>query len=214
VNYAIKECFYTLQGEGLHSGRPAVFVRFSGCNLWNGLEKGRDSGTGGCSKWCDTDFRGTDGVRGGCYTAVQLSDLAASCWPAKDSKERMFVVLTGGEPTLQLDESLLAQLHARGFTVAIETNGTRPVPAGVDWICVSPKAGTTLAQSHGHELKLVFPQNGLQPEQFEDLGFEHFLLQPLDGPKKAEHLKQAIDFCMSRPKWRLSVQMHKAIGVP
>jgi len=217
VSYAVKEIFYTLQGEGAQAGRAAVFLRFSGCNLWNGLERDRERGSGGCSRWCDTDFVGTDGAGGGRFvSANELADAVAQKWPESESQlvTRPMVVCTGGEPLLQLDSALLEALHARGFFVALETNGTRPVPSGVDWICVSPKAGTELVQKQGNELKFVYPQPGFEPKQFEALAFDHFILQPMDGPGRARNTTSALQFCMSHPRWRLGLQMHKLVGIP
>jgi len=212
VSYAVKEIFLTLQGEGIHAGRPAVFLRFSGCNLWNGLPSGRARGSGSCALWCDTDFVGTDGQGGGRFeTALDLAHAVRSLWPHKGPG---FVVCTGGEPALQLDEELIAALHNAGFMIAIETNGTRPLPKGIDWICVSPKVGSSLAVQSGHELKLVFPQDGLAPQTFEHLAFDHFLLQPLDNAHHSENTQAAISHCLRHPRWRLSVQTHKVLGIP
>lgn len=211
--YSVKSCFYTLQGEGKHAGRPAVFLRFAGCNLWTGREQDRPKAT---CQFCDTDFVGTDGEGGGTFRrAGELARHVAERWPA-GPRERRYVVCTGGEPTLQLDEALVDALHAEGFEVAIETNGTRLVPAGVDWICVSPKAGAPLMQQRGNELKLVFPQPTAMPEQFESLGdrFEHLLLQPMDGPQVEQHTALAVAYCLAHPRWGLSVQTHKALGIP
>ncbi len=212
MTYSVKEIYYTLQGEGVNAGRPAVFLRFTGCNLWSGLEDERDLGSGPCSAWCDTDFVGTDGPGGGRFDdAMSLAEAAAGHWYSSD--EHRFIVLTGGEPLLQLDRELLVQLHAQGFEVAVETNGTRRAPDDVDWICVSPKAGVELEQCKGQELKLVYPQEGSRPEDFEDLEFENFLLQPLDGPEVEENTRLAVDFCLHHPKWRLTLQSHKALGL-
>lgn len=214
TRYRIKEIFYTLQGEGSHTGRPAVFCRFTGCNLWTGLERDRSRGQGGCAAWCDTDFIGI-GPDGGRYTTPDaLADAVANTWPT-DATGQRFVVCTGGEPTLQLDTDAVTALHHRGFQVAIETNGTRPLPAGLDWICVSPKAGTTLAVTAGDELKLVYPQPDTKPERYEHLAdrFGRLLLQPLDGPDRAANTQAAIDYCLSHPQWALSLQTHKLIGV-
>lgn len=208
--YSVKEIYLTLQGEGVQAGRAAVFLRFAGCNLWSGLE--RDRGSAVCT-FCDTDFVGVDGPNGGRFeTAALLADAVAGLWPG--NRDARYVVCTGGEPTLQLDDALIDALHARGFEVAIETNGTRPVPAGVDWICVSPKAAAPLVQTRGHELKLVFPQAAAMPERFETMDFRHFLLQPMDGPNRAENTRAATAFCLAHPKWRLSLQTHKLIGIP
>jgi 7-carboxy-7-deazaguanine synthase len=209
MSYAVKEVFYTLQGEGANAGRPAVFCRFAGCNLWSGREADRALAV---CKFCDTDFVGTDGADGGRFdSADALAARIASLWPARAG--RRFTVLTGGEPALQLDGALVAALHARGFEVAIETNGTLELAPGIDWVCVSPKAGTEVRVRSGNELKLVFPQEGAPPEQFEGWGFEHFLLQPMDGAAKRENTERAIAYCMRHPRWKLSLQTHKLIGI-
>ena len=207
--YAVKEIFLTLQGEGGQAGRTAVFCRFAGCNLWSGREA--DRATAQC-QFCDTDFVGTDGTRGGSYpSAPALADTIADEWgPAR---EHRFVVLTGGEPLLQADAALLDALHARGFSIAVETNGTIDLPAGLDWICVSPKAGTQLRVRSGHELKLVYPQADAPPEEFAALAFERFSLQPMDGPELAQNTARAIDYCLAHPQWRLSLQTHKTLGI-
>ncbi len=205
--YAVKEIFYTLQGEGANSGSAAVFCRFAGCNLWSGREE--DRGEAAC-QFCDTDFVGTDGDGGGRFeTAGDLADACATAAPSPG-----LVVLTGGEPMLQIDEALIAALHARGFTIAIETNGTLPVPASIDWICVSPKAGTEVKQRTGNELKLVYPQAGLDPEAVADWSFSHRFLQPMDGPAAAENTALALSYCKAHPNWRLSLQTHKILGIP
>lgn len=210
--YAVKEIFYTLQGEGAQAGRPAVFCRFAGCNLWSGREPDRADAI--CS-FCDTDFVGTDGPGGGRFETGE--DLARAChetWRG-NSGTAPFVVLTGGEPMLQLDEMLVAALHAADFEVAIETNGTLPVLASIDWVCVSPKPGVPLRQRSGDELKLVYPQDALAPEEMHGLEFTHFLLQPLDdGSGEASNLRAAVDYCLAHPKWRLSLQTHKLLGLP
>jgi 7-carboxy-7-deazaguanine synthase (Cx14CxxC type) len=209
--YSVKEIFSTLQGEGAQTGRPAVFCRFAGCNLWSGREADREAAT--CN-FCDTDFVGTDGPGGGKFADADA--LAGACRAAwrENSGTAPFVVLTGGEPMLQVDEALIDALHAHGFEIAIETNGTLPVPRAIDWICVSPKLGAPLAQRSGDELKLVFPQSRLSPAQLEDLDFTHFLLQPMDeGPKAAGNVRAAIDYCLAHPKWRLSLQTHKLLGL-
>lgn len=213
MRYSSKEIYYTLQGEGAQTGRPAVFLRFAGCNLWSGREEDRADAI---CRFCDTDFFGTDGPGGGRFpTAADVADAVADAWPrAASATSRPFVVCTGGEPLLQLDESLIGALHARGFEVAIETNGTIVAPAGVDWICVSPKAGTELRQICGHELKLVYPQDGLDPASFEGLDFVHFSLQPMDGPERDQNTELAIEYCLAHPKWRLSLQTHKLLGIP
>jgi len=207
--YAVKEVYYTVQGEGLNVGRPAVFVRFAGCNLWSGREHDRSSAV---CQFCDTDFVGTGPDGGRFATPDELADSVARAWRG-DGDEARLVVCTGGEPLLQLDEQLIDKLHERGFAVAIETNGTRRAPATIDWICVSPKAGAQLVQRSGSELKLVYPQNGAPPEEFEGLSFDHFFLQPMDGPETAANTRLAIDYCMSHPRWRLSVQSHKILGL-
>jgi 7-carboxy-7-deazaguanine synthase (Cx14CxxC type) len=213
MTYSVKETYYTLQGEGANAGRAAVFLRFTGCNLWSGRAADRGKGPGGCSAWCDTDFLGTDGPGGGRFDAPEaLARHVTATW-AGAGPERRFVVCTGGEPLLQLDEPLLAALHVQGFAVAIETNGTRPVPPGVDWVCVSPKAGAELAVRQGNELKLVFPQQGVDPDAFTGLRFEHFLLQPLDGPQRDAHTRLAVRYCLEHPRWRLSLQTHKFLGI-
>ena len=209
MSYAVKEIFLTLQGEGAHAGRAAVFCRFSGCNLWSGREQDRAAAT---CRFCDTDFVGTDGTLGGRYaSADELAEMIAGQWTGDDTNR--YVVLTGGEPLLQVDEPLVAALHARGFSIALETNGTLPVPPGVDWICVSPKADAPVVQTTGHELKLVYPQEKARPERFEHLDFERFLLQPMDGPDREANTRAAIDYCLSHPRWRLSVQTHKYLGI-
>ena len=210
MSYAAKEVFLTVQGEGGQAGRPAVFLRFAGCNLWNGLE--RDRAAAACS-FCDTDFVGTDGDGGGRFaTADALADHVASMWRGRPDDPKL-VVCTGGEPLLQLDGPLIAALHARGFEVAIESNGTIAAPAGIDWICVSPKSDAPVVQTAGQELKLVFPQPLAPPERFERLAFERFWLQPMDGPDREANTAAAIDYCLAHPQWRLSVQTHKYIGV-
>ncbi len=208
MGYAVKEIFYTLQGEGAQAGRPAVFCRFAGCNLWSGREQDRDKAV---CRFCDTDFVGTDGTAGGHYrSAAELAAAIASHWPGG---HKPFVVCTGGEPLLQLDAELIAALHGEGFEIAVETNGTIAAPAGVDWLCVSPKAGAALVQRSGDELKLVYPQPDAPPEVFEGLDFVHFMLQPLDSPRRAEHTRRAIAYCLAHPRWRLSLQTHKALGI-
>lgn len=210
MGYSVKEIFYTLQGEGFNTGRPAVFCRFAGCNLWSGLE--RDRTTAVC-QFCDTDFVGTDGERGGKYPDAQsLAQAIANAAPV-ERDEGLLVVLTGGEPALQIDAALINALHDATFEVAIETNGTLPLPHGLDWVCVSPKAGTTLAVTAGDELKLVFPQEGVVPEQFENLAFHHFMLQPMDGPEVDRFTQLAVEYCARHPRWRLSLQTHKLLGI-
>lgn len=213
MTYAVKEIYYTLQGEGAHTGRAAVFCRFAGCNLWSGHEQDRNSAI--CS-FCDTDFVGTDGPGGGRFpTAIDLARTIAKTWrgSSKKGEVKPLVVCTGGEPLLQMDETLVSAFHDEGFELAIETNGTRLPPSGVDWICVSPKAGSELVLLSGNELKLVFPQEGADPKQFESLSFEHFFLQPMDGPKRDLNTSLAIQYCLKNPKWRLSLQTHKLIGI-
>jgi len=216
--YSVKECFYTLQGEGARSGRAAVFCRFSGCNLWSGREQDRAAAR--CD-FCDTDFRGTDGDGGGRFEAAEaLASHVAARWAPKSLGRsaaaigaRRYVVCTGGEPLLQLDAALIQALHAQGFEVALETNGTLPVPAGVDWVCVSPKADARLAQTSGDELKLVFPQPLAPPERFELPRFDHWFLQPMDGPALAANTAAAIAYCKAHPRWRLGLQTHKILGI-
>ncbi|MEU6798678.1 7-carboxy-7-deazaguanine synthase [Nonomuraea wenchangensis] len=211
--YRIKEIFYTLQGEGSHVGRASVFCRFTSCNLWTGREEDRHRAI---CKFCDTDFVGTDGLGGGRFkTAVDLAAAVAKTWLGEPHpRSRPYVVCTGGEPLLQLDEAAVDALHAEGFEVAVETNGTRAAPAGIDWICVSPKAGTELVLTSGHDLKLVYPQVGAEPELFEDLDFDRFLLQPMDGEDLIASTKAAIAYCLDHPQWQLSVQTHKFLGIP
>jgi 7-carboxy-7-deazaguanine synthase (Cx14CxxC type) len=210
VSYAVKEIFLTLQGEGGQAGRAAVFCRFAGCNLWSGREADR---AGAVCTFCDTDFVGVDGVNGGRFaTADDLADAIAGQW--RGGPASRLVVLTGGEPLLQVDEVLVTALHARGFSIALETNGTLPAPAGIDWICVSPKADAPVVQTTGEELKLVFPQPGVDPARFEGLAFARFSLQPLDGPDREAATRAAIAYCLEHPLWRLSVQTHKTLGIP
>lgn len=231
--YSVKEIFYTLQGEGAHTGRAAVFCRFAGCNLWSGREA--DRGSAIC-QFCDTDFADTNGPGGGKFASAEELALAiAAKWPGNrqgktaagpstdpsegglaqdDTSSRRFVVCTGGEPLLQLDVRLIDALHARGFEIAIETNGTIAAPAGIDWVCVSPKAGSELKQRSGDELKLVFPQSGADPAQFESLTFRHFFLQPMDGPSREANTQAALRYCLDHPRWRLSLQTHKILQIP
>ncbi len=210
MTYAVKEAFLTLQGEGRQAGSRAVFLRFAGCNLWSGREQDRASAQ--CN-FCDTDFVGTDGEGGGKFAdAEQLAAHVEGLWG--DGKDRRLVVITGGEPMLQLDEDLIAALHERGFQVAVETNGTLPAAEGLDWICVSPKAGTTVVQRAGNELKLVWPQEGIDPAELEDWDFENFLVQPMDCADRDTAMKAAIALAMERPKWRLTLQAHKVVGLP
>ena len=210
MSYAVKEIFYTLQGEGRNAGRAAVFCRFAGCNLWSGREKDRADAV--CT-FCDTDFVGTDGTGGGRFArAEDLADAVAAAWNGA-AEARRLAVLTGGEPLLQVDEALVDALHARDFEVAVETNGTLPPPAGLDWICVSPKAGVPLVLTRGDEIKLVFPQEGAEPARFEGLGFDHFLLQPMDGPEREANTAAAVEYCLANPRWRLTLQTHKLLGI-
>lgn len=213
MTYAVKEIFYTLQGEGANTGRPAVFLRFAGCNLWTGLARDREKGPGGCSRWCDTDFVGTDGPGGGKFDSAEaLLDAVASHWPA--AGVRPFVVCTGGEPLLQLDEPLVAEFNRRGWSVAVETNGTVEPPRGDLWLTVSPKANAPLRVTRGNELKLIYPQVGAEPERFQDLEFEHFFLQPMDSPDVERNTADALEYCKVHPQWRLSLQTHKILKIP
>jgi len=226
MTYSVKEIYYTLQGEGAQTGRAAVFLRFAGCNLWTGREEDRAHAT---CKFCDTDFVGTDGPGGGKFaTADALADAVASRWPTGEGPRRAsraselvggeaaqpYVVCTGGEPLLQIDAALIDALHARGFEIGIETNGTLMPPSGIDWICVSPKADADFVLKRGDELKLVFPQDGAEPERFTGLDFRHFFLQPMDGPSRAANTEAATAYCLAHPQWRLSLQTHKLIGIP
>ncbi len=209
MSYFVKEAFKTVQGEGVNAGRVALFCRFAGCNLWSGREE--DRAEAACN-FCDTDFIGVDGENGGKFAdARTLVDHLAAIWGAED--EDRFIVLTGGEPMLQTDAALVDALHAEGFEIAVESNGSLPAAPGIDWICVSPKAGAPLAQTSGDELKLVYPQPGVDPATFERLDFRHFLLQPMDGPEIVRNTKAAVDYCLAHPRWRLSLQTHKMIGV-
>lgn len=209
--YSVKEIYYTIQGEGANTGRPAVFVRFSGCNLWSGKEEDRHKAI---CKFCDTDFVGVDGVNGGKFSdAKQLADKALKVAPNQNARD-LLLVCTGGEPLLQLDEELIHEFKKRGFIVAVETNGTLPAPKNLDWVCVSPKAGADFVQKTGDELKIVYPQKGINPKNFEDLKFKHFFLQPMDNENIKQNIKQAIEYCLRNPKWRLSLQTHKIIGIP
>ncbi|HXE06325.1 MAG TPA: 7-carboxy-7-deazaguanine synthase [Acidobacteriaceae bacterium] len=208
MSYTVKEIFYTLQGEGAQAGRAAVFCRFAGCNLWSGREE--DRATAVC-RFCDTDFVGAGPDGGKFATGEELAERIAQCWGANSGKR--FVVCTGGEPLLQLDTALMVALHARGFEIAVETNGTIAAPAGIDWICVSPKAGAPLVQMTGDELKLVYPQIEAEPERFAAMDFKNFFLQPMDGPQVRENTERAIRYCMENPQWRLSVQTHKMVGI-
>ena len=208
--YSIKEIFYTLQGEGANAGRAAIFCRFTGCNLWSGREKDRDRAI---CKFCDTDFVGTDGTMGGQYkTAEALVEAMQGLWPDNQKKNK-FVVLTGGEPLLQVDSSLIKQLHEHDFEVAVETNGTIPLPRGIDWVCVSPKQGAKLRVTKGNEIKIVYPQIGLRLVEFENMSFDHFFLQPMDNLDRVGNTNLCVNACLENPKWRLSVQTHKEIGI-
>ena len=209
MKYKIKEIYYTLQGEGAQTGRPAVFCRFTGCNLWSGREEDRAEAI---CRFCDTDFWGMDGLNGGRYEASELAGRVRGLFP--ENGGRPYVVCTGGEPLLQLDEPLVEAFHAAGLEVAIETNGTMPVPAGVDWICMSPKANTEVVVRQGHELKLIFPQPGAEPPLYEHWSFDHFFLQPMDGPFREENTRLAVDYCLQHPLWRLSLQVHKYLHIP
>ena len=210
MTYTVKEIYYTLQGEGGNVGRASVFLRFTGCNLWSGREVDR---AGAVCKFCDTDFNGTNGPSGGKYrTSESLADAVQAQWPIETSGPRL-VVCTGGEPLLQLDPPLIQALKERGFEVAVETNGTVSAPDGIDWLCVSPKEGAPLNQLFGHELKLVFPQAGAMPEQYEHLAFDRFLLQPMDGPDQASNTKTTLEYCLAHPQWRFSLQTHKVLGL-
>lgn len=216
MSYRVKECFHTLQGEGVHAGRAAVFLRFAGCNLWSGRERQRASAT--CS-FCDTDFIGTDGEGGGVFdSAEELADHVEAVWTVdREANGRRYVVCTGGEPLLQVDEALVDALHERGFTVGVETNGTQAAPRGLDWICVSPKADATVVLTSGNELKLVYPQLLAMPDQFVSLDFDHFLLQPMDvgdPAKNADITKKAVEYCRRNPQWQLSLQSHKILEIP
>ena len=205
--YKVKEIYFTLQGEGAQTGRPAVFCRFTGCNLWSGREEDRHKAI---CQFCDTDFWGTDGLNGGRYSAVDLAAKVASLWPGGG---RPYVVCTGGEPLLQLDERLIEAFHAQGFEVAVETNGTKPAPAGLDWICVSPKARTEIVLTSGDELKLVHPQPGAEPERYAHLDFTHFFLQPMDSPEQEANTQACLEYCLAHPQWRLSLQTHKVLDI-
>ena len=210
--YSVKEIFYTLQGEGYHAGRPSVFCRFSGCNLWTGREEDRHRAV---CKFCDTDFFGIGADGGRFATADELAERVARTWPSPSPGSHPYVVCTGGEPLLQLDDALVDAFHERGFEVAVETNGTQPAPAGIDWICVSPKANAPLALLRGDELKLVYPQaeREAQPECFAQLAFAHFSLQPMDGPALADNTRRAVEYCLAHPRWSLSLQTHKLLGL-
>ena len=210
MSYAVKEIYYTLQGEGANTGRPAVFLRFAGCNLWTGREKDRQNAI---CRFCDTQFVGTDGPGGGSFDTPQaLADVVTAKWEGEATSK--LVVCTGGEPLLQLDEPLIQALHRARFIVAVETNGTQVVPCGIDWVCVSPKAEADLIVKTGDELKLVYPQEGGDPERYDDLAFKNFYLQPMDGPDRERNTELAMAYCLAHPRWRLSVQTHKYLGIP
>ena len=211
MTYAVKEIFYTLQGEGANAGRPAVFCRFAGCNLWSGREADRAEAV---CRFCDTEFVGTDGPGGGKFTAAGLAAAVAATWPGDAAGARPLVVCTGGEPLLQLDPPAIEALHRAGFEVAVETNGTVVPPPGLDWLCVSPKARAELVVDAGDELKLVFPQEDAEPSRYEGLGFDHFFLQPMDGPELDANTRAAVRYCLAHPRWRLSLQTHKLLGIP
>ena len=217
MTYSVKEIFYTLQGEGAQAGRPAVFCRFSGCNLWSGREQDRSQAV--CN-FCDTEFVGTDGINGGKFkTAESLAQAVFDLWPianknTNNNKVRPYVVCTGGEPLLQLDEPLIKALHDKGFEIAVETNGTCEVPPGIDWVCVSPKAGSKFIAHKGNELKLVYPQFNSDPKSFLNLDFDYFYLQPMDSPERLQNTQKVVDYCLKNPQWRLSQQTHKVLGIP
>jgi len=207
--YSVKEIYYTIQGEGYHTGRSAIFCRFSGCNLWSGREEDRHKAI---CKFCDTDFWGIDGINGGKFDKITLVEKCVSLWP--EAQENKFVVCTGGEPALQLDAELIDIFHDFGFTVAIETNGTIELPQGIDWICMSPKANTDIVVQKGHELKLIYPQHGIDPNDVEAYDFEHYYLQPMDDPALIENRIKTINYCKNHPKWKLSLQIHKVLNIP
>lgn len=209
--YKVKEIYYTLQGEGFHTGRPAVFCRFSGCNLWSGREEDRNKAI---CQFCDTDFWGMDGENGGKYTAETLAQKVIALWPEAIGKSRPYVVCTGGEPMLQLDETMVNAFHQAGLEVAVETNGTIEPPAGIDWICMSPKANSEIVLKKGDELKLVYPQSGAEPEKFKDFDFEYFFLQPMDSPEIQENTRKTLEYCLRNPQWSLSLQTHKILNIP
>jgi 7-carboxy-7-deazaguanine synthase len=213
MSYSVKEIFYTLQGEGANTGRAAVFCRFAGCNLWTGHEADRETAV---CRFCDTEFVGTDGPGGGRFSTPQdLARAVADKWPEHTSSTGLpFVVCTGGEPLLQMDDELVDAFHDAGFQIAVETNGTRPAPEGIDWVCVSPKVAADLVLRTGNELKLIFPQAGAEPARYESLDFEHFFLQPMDGPAREENTQLAVRYCLEHPRWRLSLQTHKLLGIP
>ena len=208
--YSVKEIYFTFQGEGYHTGRPAVFCRFSGCNLWSGREEDRANAV---CKFCDTDFWGTDGVEGGKYSLEKLVEKCEQIWN-KEFDQQPYIVFTGGEPALQLDEALIKALHAKNFEIAIETNGTLALPEDIDWICMSPKANTELVVKKGNELKLIYPQTGIDPKDVEHFDFEHYYLQPMDSPTQAENTMEVVKYCNLNPKWRISIQTHKLLNIP
>ena len=210
MKYSVKEIYYTLQGEGYHTGRPAVFIRFSGCNLWTGHEKDR---SGAICNWCDTDFVGTNGINGGKFSAEEITNIINSLWNVNVQTEP-YVVCTGGEPLLQMDESLIKAIHKAGFEIGLETNGTMIPPDGIDWICVSPKANADLVLKNGNELKVVYPQCGMNPRMHEKLKFDHFYIQPMDGVDQKNNIKRSEKFVLDHPKWKLSLQTHKILGIP
>tara|TARA_B100000427_G_scaffold56147_1_gene43830 strand:- start:886 stop:1518 length:633 start_codon:yes stop_codon:yes gene_type:complete len=210
MKYSVKEIYYTLQGEGYHTGRPAVFIRFSGCNLWTGHEKDR---SGAICDWCDTDFVGTNGINGGKFSVKEIINIINSQWKGNVLSEP-YVVCTGGEPLLQMDEALIKAIHKAGFEIGLETNGTMIPPDGIDWICVSPKANANLILKNGNELKVVYPQCGMNPRVHEKLKFDHFYIQPMDGINQTENIKRSEKFVLDHPKWKLSLQTHKILGIP
>ena len=210
MKYSVKEIYYTLQGEGYHTGRPAVFIRFSGCNLWTGHEKDR---SGAICNWCDTDFVGTNGINGGKFSAEEITNIINSLWKGNVQTEP-YVICTGGEPLLQMDESLIKAIHKAGFEIGLEKNGTMIPPDGIDWICVSPKANADLVLKNGNELKVVYPQCGMNPRMHEKLKFDHFYIQPMDGIDQKNNIKRSEKFVLDHPKWKLSLQTHKILGIP
>ena len=210
MKYSVKEIYYTLQGEGYHTGRPAVFIRFSGCNLWTGHEKDR---SGAICNWCDTDFVGTNGINGGKFSTEEITNIINSLWKGNVQTEP-YVICTGGEPLLQMDESLIKAIHKAGFEIGLETNGTMIPPDGIDWICVSPKANADLVLKNGNELKVVYPQCGMNPRMHEKLKFDHFYIQPMDGIDQKNNIKRSEKFVLDHPKWKLSLQTHKILGIP
>ena len=210
MKYSVKEIYYTLQGEGYHTGRPAVFIRFSGCNLWTGHEKDR---SGAICNWCDTDFVGTNGINGGKFSAEEITNIINSLWKGNVQTEP-YVICTGGEPLLQMDDSLIKAIHKAGFEIGLETNGTMIPPDGIDWICVSPKANADLVLKNGNELKVVYPQCGMNPRMHEKLKFDHFYIQPMDGIDQKNNIKRSEKFVLDHPKWKLSLQTHKILGIP